>query len=74
MPGTIKAVIGKPKSGDSTSTKVQTLIFPKSGWEKSEVTGWLKSHDKKSGIDETEDSYRHGRKILTDSSQIASAR
>jgi phage I-like protein len=58
MPGTIKAVIGKPKSGNSTSTKVQTLIFPKSGWEKSEVTGWLKSHDKKSGIDETEDSYR----------------
>lgn len=41
----IKAVIGKFKEGDSKSTNVQSLIFPKSeGWTKKSATKWVKDH------------------------------
>jgi phage I-like protein len=56
MAGQIKAVVGRPKGKDTT--EVQTLIFPKDGWTPESVKSWLKSHDNKTDLDTTEDSYR----------------
>ena len=61
---TIKAVVGCPSgkySGGSggVGTQVQTIIFPKSaGWTSDKAKAWLKSHDKKTGLDVTDDSFR----------------
>lgn len=54
----IKAVVGKKKDGGD-SMVMQTIIFPKGSWKsRSSVKSWLKSHSKKTGIDETDSSYR----------------
>ena len=54
----IKAVVGKKKGGTG-SMVMQTIIFPKTDWKsRSSVKSWLKSHSKKTGIDETTTSYR----------------
>jgi purine-nucleoside phosphorylase len=47
------------KKKKKESTTVQTLIFSKKHFTKSEAKAWAKSHDyKSSGVDETEKSYR----------------
>jgi broad specificity phosphatase PhoE len=54
----ISAVVGKKKNGTG-SMVTQTLIFKKPDWKSSSsVKSWLKSHGKKTGIDETDSSYR----------------
>ncbi len=41
------------------ATTIQTLIFPKSKWDSvDECKAWLKEHDFKTGVDETENSWR----------------
>ncbi|MGC2234246.1 MAG: histidine phosphatase family protein [Candidatus Acidiferrum sp.] len=53
----ISAVVGKKKGG--TSMVMETIIFPKTSWKSSSsVKSWLKSHGKKTKIDETGTSYR----------------
>jgi Mu-like prophage I protein len=53
----ISAVIGHLKG--ETKTTTASLIFPKEDWKsEDDVKGWLKSHGKKTGIDETGSSYR----------------
>ena len=53
----ISAVIGKRPGKDTT--EIQAYIFPKEHWKSAEeVRAWLRSHDAKTEIRETEDSYR----------------
>jgi len=40
------------------SMTIQTLIFSKEKFSKAEATKWCQDHDYKTGVDETEDSYR----------------
>ena len=53
----ISAVVGKKSAGGSM--ELQTFVFlPKAKWERADVVKWLKAHDKKAEIDETDTSYR----------------
>ncbi len=37
---------------------IQSIIYFKSGWSKQQAIDWLKEHQKKTGIDEKENTYR----------------
>jgi hypothetical protein len=59
----ISATVGVRKPSDKGPeggrTEVQSLIFmPKDAWTKDEVRTWLKEHDYKTEIEETDSSYR----------------
>ena len=56
-PKRISAVVGKKTIGGSM--ELQTFVFlPKEKWDRADVVKWLKAHDKKAEIDETDTSYR----------------
>jgi len=53
----ISAVIGKRPGSDAT--EIQSYIFPKDHWKTpEEVQAWLRNHNLKSSLRETEDSWR----------------
>jgi len=53
----ISAVIGKRPGSDAT--EIQSYIFPKEHWKTpEEVQAWLRNHNLKSSLRETEDSWR----------------
>ncbi len=43
---------------NAASTTIQTYIFDKSKFTNAEAKAWLERHDKNTGLEETEDSYR----------------